>query len=39
VCDSPRGAPAQIYYYQRTPDQLAALQAACESQRGRWKKL
>lgn len=39
MCDSPRGAPAQIFYYQRTPDQLAALQAACESQRGHWSKL
>lgn len=38
VCDSPRGAPARIYYYQRTADQLAALQGACEGQRGSWSK-
>lgn len=39
TCDSPRGAPARIYYYQRSDDQLAALQSACEAQGGRWSKL
>lgn len=38
VCESPMGAQARIYYYKRSPEALAAVQRACETQRGKWVK-
>lgn len=36
ACVSPMGIPSRVHYYQRTPEQLAAIKQACEGQRGTW---
>jgi len=36
VCEGPMGAPARIYYYKRSAEELAAVRSACEAQRGKW---
>lgn len=38
VCEGPMGAPARIYYYQRSAEDLLTVQRACEAQRGKWAK-
>lgn len=36
VCEGPMGAPARIYYYKRSAEELTMVRNACQAQRGKW---